>query len=158
MRSGICATRAGGSCRRRPHRTWSRQWCGWLTCGRVHACFEVGTGSGYSTALLACLVGFDGRVVSIDVDSGLVERAARLQRADAFRQVLVQHGDGRLGWESAALYDRVVAWATAEELPAAWAEQLMLCGGRCCARAVAPVGSRSGRCAVARAPEIGARG
>jgi protein-L-isoaspartate(D-aspartate) O-methyltransferase len=89
---------------------------------------ELGTGSGYSTALLACLVGSDGRVVSIDVDSGLVERAARLLRADAFRQVLVQHGDGRLGWESAALYDRVVAWATTEELPVAWAEQLTLSG------------------------------
>lgn len=85
---------------------------------------EVGTGSGYSTALLACLVGSGGRVVSMDVDAYLVERAARLLRTDALAHVQVVHGDGRLGLPGAAPYDRVVAWATAEELPATWTEQL----------------------------------
>ncbi len=92
------------------------------------AVLEVGTGSGYSTALLACLVGSGGQVVSIDVDASLVERSARLLRADALAQVQVLHRDGRLGYASAAPYDRVVAWATVEELPIAWTEQLTLSG------------------------------
>src|SRR5918912_561434 len=47
---------------------------------------EVGTGSGYSTAVLAQIVGPAGHVVSLDVDQAVAERARDLLGADGLRQ------------------------------------------------------------------------
>jgi protein-L-isoaspartate O-methyltransferase len=78
-----------------------------------HRVLEVGTGSGYSTALLAHLVGPCGRVSSVDIDPDLVARAGRLLGMDGHSNVTVVHADGRLGHRPGAPYDRVVAWAQA---------------------------------------------
>jgi protein-L-isoaspartate(D-aspartate) O-methyltransferase len=95
---------------------------------------EVGTGSGYSTALLAHLVGPTGKVVSLDVDAALTARAAGLLEQAGCGQVTVGAADGRAGYPAAAPYDRLVAWATADSVPVPWVEQL--CEG---GRLVAPV-------------------
>jgi protein-L-isoaspartate(D-aspartate) O-methyltransferase len=86
---------------------------------------EIGTGSGFSTALLSRLVGDDGRVVSLDIDPPLLSRAASLLRRDGRINVTIVVADGRDGYRSAAPYDRLVAWASVEgEVPTAWFAQV----------------------------------
>jgi protein-L-isoaspartate(D-aspartate) O-methyltransferase len=91
---------------------------------------EVGTGSGYSTALLCKLVGDAGRGISLEVDEEMVERAAALLREDRFNNVKVLLGDGRLGYPDDAPYARLVAWASAEgeAPPGPWLEQVAVGG------------------------------
>jgi protein-L-isoaspartate(D-aspartate) O-methyltransferase len=85
---------------------------------------EVGTGSGYSTALLAHLVGSDGFVVSLDVDSNLVKRARSLLAKNNLANVKLVVADGREGYSTEAPFDRIIVWATADILPKTWIEQL----------------------------------
>jgi protein-L-isoaspartate(D-aspartate) O-methyltransferase len=63
---------------------------------------EVGTGSGYSTAVRAHTVGPAGHVVSLDVNEALVERASDLLRGDGPGQVEVYRQDARASSLSAA--------------------------------------------------------
>jgi protein-L-isoaspartate(D-aspartate) O-methyltransferase len=86
---------------------------------------EVGTGSGYSTALLAHLTGPAGRVVSLDIDREMAERAARLLRGDGVRNVTVHCADGRGGYPAGAPYDRLIAWASSSQtVPEPWTQQV----------------------------------
>jgi protein-L-isoaspartate(D-aspartate) O-methyltransferase len=85
---------------------------------------EVGAGTGYNAALLAQLVGPRGFVTSVDVDAELARGARRALREGRHR-VRVVVGDGRDGWPAGAPYDRIVVTASAEEVPEAWAEQLV---------------------------------
>lgn len=86
---------------------------------------EIGTGSGYSTALLANIIGENGFVISIDIDATMVERARLLLRKDGFTNVRVQLGDGRVGQANGSPYNRIIAWASAEsEVPFCLVEQL----------------------------------
>ncbi|MFI5370016.1 MAG: protein-L-isoaspartate(D-aspartate) O-methyltransferase [Candidatus Eisenbacteria bacterium] len=101
----------------------------------THRVLEIGTGSGYQTLLLARLV---ERVFG-------VERVAELQRAararlDEFgvRNVALRHGDGTLGWQEFAPYDRVLVAAAAPRVPEALLAQLADRGVL-----VIPVGDRS---------------
>lgn len=81
-----------------------------------HRVLEVGTGSGYQTALLARLV---ARVYSIERIASLLRAAqARLEGLGA-RNVLLRHGDGTLGWQEFAPYDRVLVAAAAPHVPEA---------------------------------------
>jgi protein-L-isoaspartate(D-aspartate) O-methyltransferase len=85
---------------------------------------EVGAGTGYNAALLAQLVGPEGSVTSIDVDAELA-RSARQALREGGHRVRVIVGDGRDGWRARAPYDRIVVTASAEEIPEAWADQLV---------------------------------
>src|SRR5215216_3880514 len=58
---------------------------------------EIGTGSGYSTALLAELTGPSGTIVSIDVDPEMAQRATRLLRDAGYDNVSVVTADGAKG-------------------------------------------------------------
>ena len=89
---------------------------------------EIGTGSGYSTALLSRLVGPSGSVVSLDVDPGLTLRARRLLSEQGVSNAAVVAADGRGGHPPAAPFDRIVAWATASMLPQAWVGQVTASG------------------------------
>jgi protein-L-isoaspartate(D-aspartate) O-methyltransferase len=84
---------------------------------------EVGTGSGYSTALLAELTGTNGSVVSIDVDPEMTRRSARLLADAGYNNVLLVAADGRAGWPTHAPFDRVVAWGSVTDVPQAWRDQ-----------------------------------
>ncbi|MGR9052680.1 MAG: protein-L-isoaspartate(D-aspartate) O-methyltransferase [Gammaproteobacteria bacterium] len=82
---------------------------------------EVGTGSGYQAAVLACLV---EKVYSIEIIDVLAERAReRLQRL-RYRNVEVRAGDGYTGWPEHAPYDGIIVTAAAPHIPRALLEQL----------------------------------
>lgn len=85
---------------------------------------EIGTGSGYSTALLASLVGPNGKVVSVDIEPELTTRARQMFEEQNMHHVQFETQDGRKGWEADAPYDRIVAWTTPDQLPEAWKHQL----------------------------------
>ena len=85
---------------------------------------EIGAGSGYNAALLACLAGEYGHVVTIDVEDFLVEKARKQLAATGFERVEVVCGDGALGYPSGAPYDRIVASVGLPDVPLAWTEQL----------------------------------
>lgn len=84
---------------------------------------EVGTGSGFSSALLSELVGPAGSVVSVDVVTELTTRALELHESQGRTNVALITGDGALGAPGKGDFDRVVAWTTPSLLPRAWVKQ-----------------------------------
>ncbi|MFE7461740.1 methyltransferase domain-containing protein [Nocardiopsis terrae] len=85
---------------------------------------EIGTGSGYSTALLAELVGPGGAVVSVDVEADLITRAHQLHQQAGYTTITSLAADGYAGAPDQAPFDRLIAWTTPPHLPTAWAEQV----------------------------------
>lgn len=85
---------------------------------------EIGAGTGYNAALLACLVGEAVTVVTVDIDLDIAA-GARTHLADAgVANVRVEAGDGAAGWPEAAPYDRIIITAGASDLAPAWWAQL----------------------------------
>jgi protein-L-isoaspartate(D-aspartate) O-methyltransferase len=85
---------------------------------------EIGTGSGYATALMAHVVGPAGRVVSIDIDPDLVA-SARVRLANlGYSSVVVVCADGARGYPPAAPFDAIVVTVGAWDIPPAWWDQL----------------------------------
>ena len=83
---------------------------------------EIGTGSGYQTAILTAL---GARVVSIERSAPLAEFARReLTELGLDDQVEVHVGDGTLGWPEQAPYDRILVTAAAPDLPSPYQRQL----------------------------------
>jgi len=95
---------------------------------------EIGTGSGYQTALLAQLA---AQVFSVERVAALIERARVLLAELDVRNVSMLLGDGTLGWRDYAPYDGIIVGAGAPCVPAAYSEQLAEGG-----RLVLPVGGR----------------
>ena len=93
---------------------------------------EVGTGSGYATALLAELA---ASVVSIERHVALADQARELLDALGYRNVKIVGGDGSQGYPDAAPYDSILVSAAAPELPPALVAQLVEGG-----RMIVPVG------------------
>lgn len=84
---------------------------------------EIGTGTGYTGALLADMVGPSGHVVSIDIDPALTDRAGKLHAERGVPNLTLVTGDGRLGAHAHGPYDVIVAWATPTHIPSAWVDQ-----------------------------------
>jgi protein-L-isoaspartate(D-aspartate) O-methyltransferase len=93
---------------------------------------EIGTGSGYQTAVLALLA---RRVCSIERVASLATRARALLESQGFTNVWVRVGDGTLGWLDEAPFDRILVTAGAPAVPAPLFEQLAEGG-----RMVMPIG------------------
>lgn len=94
---------------------------------------EIGTGSGYQTAVLAeCF----GCVVSVERWPALAERARTLLAELGYAGVEIHEGDGTLGWPAHAPYQRILVTAGAPEVPAPLLA-LLAVGGRM----VIPVGA-----------------
>ncbi|WP_116474307.1 protein-L-isoaspartate(D-aspartate) O-methyltransferase [Zobellella maritima] len=103
-----------------------------LLLNRPERVLEVGTGSGFQTAVLAQLV---SHVYTIERIKGLRYQARRrLQRLD-LHNVSARHGDGWEGWSSKAPFDAILVTAAARETPQALLAQLVDGG-----RMVIPVG------------------
>lgn len=82
---------------------------------------EIGTGSGYSTALLCERLGSE-RVVSVEADPVIASEAAAAIRRAGYEPTLVT-GDGLRGFAPRAPYDRVIATCSVRCIPTAWTEQ-----------------------------------
>ena len=87
---------------------------------------EVGTGSGYQTAILAEL---SGEVYSVEIIAAFYEAAQMRLQGLGFQDVHLKHGDGCQGWPEAQPFDKVIVTAGAEDIPPALVEQLKE-GGR----------------------------
>jgi protein-L-isoaspartate(D-aspartate) O-methyltransferase len=85
---------------------------------------EIGSG-GYNAALIAELVGESGKVVSVDVDPDVVDRARDCLAAAGYSQVEVVLADAEGGVPDHAPYDRVIVTAGAWDIPPAWSDQLV---------------------------------
>jgi protein-L-isoaspartate(D-aspartate) O-methyltransferase len=99
-----------------------------------HVVLEVGTGSGYQTAVLAKLV---KQVYSLEIVAPLAALARARLRELGYGNVEVALGDGHHGWPEHAPYDAIMVTAAAAVVPPALEEQLKPGG-----RLLIPVGSR----------------
>ncbi len=95
---------------------------------------EIGTGSGYQTALLALLAGV---VFTVERVPALAQSARAVLEAAGIRNVTVLVGDGTLGWRAFAPYDAILVSAASPEVPTPLVEQLAEGG-----RMVIPLGDR----------------
>jgi protein-L-isoaspartate(D-aspartate) O-methyltransferase len=103
-----------------------------LAGGAIHKVLEIGTGSGYQTAVLSPLV---QEIYTIERISGLIGRARRSLRELKIRNVHFRHDDGSVGWAARAPFHGILLTAAPRTIPQALFDQLDLGG-----RLIAPVG------------------
>jgi len=96
---------------------------------------EIGTGSGYSAAILAEM---GAEVTTVERHASLGAEALDRLRRTGYVGVRVVVGDGSLGWAEGAPYDAIIVTAAGPSVPAPLPEQLSASGGRL----VMPVGTR----------------
>jgi protein-L-isoaspartate(D-aspartate) O-methyltransferase len=97
-----------------------------LHLGRSDKVLEVGTGSGYLTALLASLA---GHVTSVEIVPELSAMARQHLQAHRHENISLEIGDAARGWGGAAGYDAIVLTGSTPVLPAAFQDSLKI-GGR----------------------------
>jgi protein-L-isoaspartate(D-aspartate) O-methyltransferase len=101
---------------------------------------EIGTGSGYQTAILAELA---ESVFSVERIASFVPLARKRLESLGYYNVLIKVGDGTIGWSEHAPYDAILVTAGAPQAPRPLLEQLKLGG-----RLVLPVGSEDAQTLV----------
>lgn len=100
--------------------------------GKPEKVLEIGSGSGYQTAVIAPLV---GQVYALERIRGLLEKSRARIRELRLRNVQLRHGDGLVGWAKEAPFDVIIAAAAPERIPGELLEQLAPGG-----RLILPVG------------------
>jgi protein-L-isoaspartate(D-aspartate) O-methyltransferase len=96
---------------------------------------EIGTGSGYQAAVLACLV---EQVFSLEIVPELADTARQRLRDLGYANIRMQIGDGYHGWPEQAPFDAIIVTAAADHVPEPLLQQLRSNG-----RMVIPVGCPS---------------
>lgn len=96
---------------------------------------EIGTGCGYHAAVVAEIVGDDGKVVSVEYIPELAEIAKKNLEMLGYKNVKIIVSDGSKGYEPEAPYDKIYVTASAPEIPKPLIDQLKAGG-----RMVIPVG------------------
>ena len=105
-----------------------------LAGGPLSDVLEIGTGSGYQTAVLAPLV---RRMYTTERIAGLLDQARERFRQLGIRNIRVKHSDGTLGMPEYAPFDGIIVTAAPEGIPRTLVNQLKIGG-----RMVLPIGSR----------------
>jgi len=95
---------------------------------------EVGTGSGYQSAILSRLV---DKVYTTERIESLASQARQRFRRLGYRNVRVQHSDGSWGWPQFGPFDAIIVTAGGADIPKPLLEQLAIGG-----RLVMPLGDR----------------
>jgi len=96
---------------------------------------EIGTGSGYQTAILAELA---QNVFTVERIASLKEKAKAVLDALGYYNIAYRIGDGTLGWPEAAPFQGIIVTAGAPDIPPPYLEQLDVFG-----KLVIPIGDRS---------------
>ncbi len=106
-----------------------------LETGKPNKVLELGSGSGYQTAVLTFLV---GHLYAIERIKPLVERARSTLRAMKIRNFNLRHGDGMQGLSSEAPFDVILGAAAPEKIPQVLLDQLAPGG-----QLIMPVGGKT---------------
>ena len=96
--------------------------------------YEVGTGSGYQSAILSRLV---KDVYSIEIHAPLSERATQVHKDLGYSNIHTRVGDGYVGWPEAAPFDAIIVTCAPTKVPPPLFDQLKEGG-----RMVIPIGNR----------------
>ncbi|MBN2036861.1 MAG: protein-L-isoaspartate(D-aspartate) O-methyltransferase [Chitinispirillaceae bacterium] len=105
-----------------------------LSLGRDDKILEIGTGSGFQTAILAQ---FSRRVYTIERQRELADVSRKRLRDMGYQNIAFKQGDGTTGWVQHAPFDRILVTAAAPVVPDVLLDQLALHG-----RMIIPVGDR----------------
>ena len=139
--------------------------CDYLKLERGDKVLEIGAGSGYHAAVIAELIGTEGRVYTIERLPLLVDFSTRNLRDAGYKNVVVVSGDGTLGLPEHAPFDKICVTCAAPSVPPPLLEQLKTRG-----RMVIPIGryiqelylvekkngiEKQSKCEVAFVPLIG---
>ncbi len=89
--------------------------------GQLNRVLEIGTGSGYQTAILAPLV---GEVLTIERIKPLQDKARERMRLLGYRNVRFKHADGGLGWPEEGVFDGILSAAAPRSIPQNLLDQL----------------------------------
>lgn len=108
-----------------------------LADGPLGRVLEIGTGSGYQTAVLARLV---DKVYTVERIGGLLNKARKILNEIGYRNIYFRHIDGTLGWEERAPFDAIIVTASPRMIPDALIAQLAPEG-----RMVLPLGEARGQ-------------
>lgn len=96
----------------------------WLDVKPGQKVLDVGSGSGWTTALLAYLAGAKGRVHAVELVPELVKFGRDNFKSTGLSNAVFHQAGKQLGWPQAAPYDRILVSASATELPKALIDQL----------------------------------
>jgi len=139
--------------------------CDYLKLEKGDKVLEIGAGSGYHAAVIAELIGTEGRVYTVERLPLLVDFSTRNLRDAGYKNVVVVSGDGTLGLPEHAPFDKICVTCAAPSVPPPLLEQLKTRG-----RMVIPIGryiqelylvekkngiEKQSKCEVAFVPLIG---
>ncbi len=114
-----------------------------------HRVLEVGTGSGFTAAVMARLA---LRVTTADRFRRLCEEARARLEALRLTNVTVRHAEAKAGLNGEGPFDRIIVWAAFDSMPRAFVDQLATNGVMICA-----IGPNEGEQTLVRLTKIGSR-
>ncbi len=82
---------------------------------------EIGTGSGYQAAILAELA---KEVYTIEIIPQLAQKAEKLLKDLSYKNIFIKIGDGYLGWQEHAPYDKIIVTCSPDHIPQPLIDQL----------------------------------
>lgn len=97
---------------------------GWLDVRPGQNVLDVGSGSGWTTALLACLVGTSGHVHGVEIVPELVEFGKQNLAKNQFAHATIEQAGAIFGLPAHAPYDRILVSAESKEIPQSLLDQL----------------------------------
>jgi protein-L-isoaspartate(D-aspartate) O-methyltransferase len=114
-----------------------------------HRVLEVGTGSGFTAAVMARLA---ARVVTVERYKTLTEQARQRFEALGLTNAFVRQADGSQGLAAEGPFDRIVVWAAFDSMPRSFADQLSSGGVM-----ISPIGPDEGVQTLTKLTKIGSR-